>query len=320
MDRVHVTVTFVSDHNFARTTNIANRVAENRQTVANTMFNKHEHLSLFFPEPMSTRDWSNLTASGVRRVQLFMNNCTSQTLNRMRDLGVSVIVRVEEVDAATMPAALLRYRLSTIASHPAVIAAIIGNEPEHEYDLSWDSENWGNKPDEKYTVAKMWKHQSHMDVLRQVLSDLGILLITPGWKMRSISEDEPAQPGRVAWSDACRIVYNHYDGNGVHIYGYGWESAVDEWRVKKALQEAQSLFHRNLWINEFNVNSGAPLKRMQSWIDFNRILSDPELPFGKRVDNSSLFVSNGNGNGWDINYRINQSEAYDLLRAYIDER
>lgn len=291
------------------------------------MFQKQLHTSLFFPEPLQAIHWENLALSRVKRVQLFRNVVImehhkegARTITYAEYLhrnGYQVVVRIPESEFEHLH--LWTTISSLIPLKQFLYAIVFGNEPEYEYDLTWSSENWGNDPDIPFPEGKAWRHASRVSNATELAKSAlpQVKLISPGWKMRRITEDEPPQPGRMVWADICRPSYNRLL-NGAHIYGYSWRSEVDVQRAKWSMAEIESIFHHEIWINEFNVHSGSDEEQMNAFIEFQRrILLDPGVKCGKRVENMTLFVSNGDPNTWDAVFLVESQSAYRMLGNWL---
>jgi hypothetical protein len=136
--------------------------------------------------------------------------------------------------------------------------------------------------------------------------------------MRSISEDDPPQPGEATWSEITRLQYDACDGNACHLYTYNWTGPIDELRVKFALQRFATERHKMLWVDELGVNSGTPIERMRAYIDIAQMLVSE--PVGRRVTMLCPFVCNGNpGNppSWSPGYVLTDPACYAELGAWL---
>jgi hypothetical protein len=133
--------------------------------------------------------------------------------------------------------------------------------------------------------------------------------------MRSISEDEPPQPGQYTWAEILRLSYDKAQGNAVHLYTYNWQTLVDIFRVKFAMKHYEGMWHQPVWIDEVNINSGTPVARMNACIAIATMLITH--PLGRRVVSFCPFVSNGDGVGWPIGYLMRDPQAYDALGAWM---
>lgn len=285
--------------------------------------------ALFFPQPMDAQDKANLATSGIKRIQLFLgvaNNYPLQ-LDYLAGQGVRVTLRIEEPSsgqeaqsyyhAATHDVILSQIR--EVQKHIPVEAVIIGNEPEHDYDLSWQSGNWGNQPDQWYPGAG-GKAQAHADAVMLLgirLKMRGLGPVSPGWSHKRMTPRDPAQPGRATWRELCAPAYNRMD-NGAHIYALNWMGAEDENRYLWALGNELERCHRAVWINETNVGAKdlRDLERMRAVIDVARLIGSGA--WGNRVVSFCPFVSNGLANPSWGHMRIREPQAYAELRDWFN--
>jgi hypothetical protein len=244
-----------------------------------------------------------------------------QTLTELKNRDIRVVLRVEEGAynddagaAAVVQGAVVARSLCDLD------AVIIGCEPDVGVDFGFASPTWAQQA--------AYAHRRNFDRARLLLQSAGIQVISPGWLMRSISEDEPPQPGRAVWREIMSLPqdlpggsrsfgYLDADGSGAHIYQYSWTWPVDMLRFKFAVKHASEMWHRPLWIDEANVNTGPPLQRMAACLNMADLLVSPGFDAGSRVVMFCPFVSNGNGVGWDIRYLLRQRECYQMLGNWM---
>lgn len=284
--------------------------------------------ALFMSLPLAPLDWQNLAASSVRLVQLPLAFCDQATLERMRGMGIRIVVRVGEGDyyddlaPGRIRNAVLRAQLFC-----PIEAVIIGNEPENALDFTYGSNTFG--------ADFAYLHRRRFDQVRVALQVVGINVVSPAQTMRSISEDEPPMPGKVTWREICclpdssltevqgQFGYLSANYNGVHLYGYGWEGYVDELRMLFALKEAANLWHKPLFVDEIGIGGNAtPLQKMAAYIAVAEILlstqDGKQHPLGQRVAMLSPFVSNGEPHGqWDARFLLRDPAAYALLGDWM---
>lgn len=281
---------------------------------------KKSDFSLFFSSPLDPPDWHNLDTSGVGRVMLPLNLATAATLDGLKARGVRVVLRTDEDYYSDDAPSRIRGLLRRAQQRAEVEAVIVGVEPENAQTLTYGAGTWGQQ--------WAYVHRKRSDAVRAALQGLGVKVISAGWTMRSISEDEAPQPGKVTWREIVTASeagvggradfgYNddEYDGAGCHIYQYGWQSFVDVVRLKFALKEAQSLFHKPLWIDELGISSGGQLQRMAAYLDIATMLLTH--PLGERVEMLCPFISNGNGIGWDPGFLMTDPACYRLVREWL---
>lgn len=270
------------------------------------MFNPATDFTLFWSMPPDDTDWANLRTSTVKQVMLVWGQTDRRVLARLRSLGCSVVLRMENGDL-TQPAGTLQGHLREAMSACHISGVIMGVEPDGRFDLTWDSQDWG--------TDFAWQHANQIRHVMGALGGLGVPLVSPGHAQRAISEADQPAPGQISWREICAPVYNECDANGVHIYGYGWVSRVDETRFKWAVQYWATLRHKLLWIDEASIGSGSSNARMRACIEMARILRDKT--WGSRVGMFCPFVSNGTGVGYQPQYVMREPEAYMALATFM---
>jgi hypothetical protein len=266
--------------------------------------------TLDFSLPLTAQNWVDLLNSHVSQVMLALEFADIATLDRLRSMGVRVILRVSE-DAYYDDIAPRRIGLQVQAAtaHATVVAVIAGCEPDVGVNWRYGAIDWAQ--------AHAYGHARRLDNVRRVLQAQGVRVVSPGWQMRSISEDEPAQPGRQTWAEIVRLTYDQCDGSGVHLYQYGWQGVVDELRVKFALREWQELYHKPLYLDEVGIaGSASPVDKMRAYLSMADMLI--AHPLGERIAMFCPFVSNGTPNGqWDEHFLLDDPECYTLLGAWM---
>lgn len=277
---------------------------------------------LFFPERMSALDFGNLEVSGCHRIQQFLGTAQSaegqEQLRRLGGMGVSVTFRIEEGTYYYGLATPSIMRRIADASHLVhVEGVIVGNEPEHPYDLTWNSANWGNLPDHDFPNegGKAVAHEQAVRDIAERLGGLPIKICSPGWTHRRITPYEPPQPGRYSWRELTLPAYNRCDANGVHLYAHAWASAEDENRLLWAAGDEVARCHKEVWVNEINVNRGTQVERMAAVLDMYQLLAG--RAWSSRITSFCPFVSNGTGAGYDPGYIMQQPECYAMLGNFI---
>lgn len=270
-----------------------------------------DKLTLFWSITPDALDFANLERSGAARVMLAWGCVTPGLLARLTAIGRRVVIRLSDDDTNMVHPALLAANLRQWLQAARIDAVIVGCEPNAAFDMTYGSVTWG----QNYAFP----HASHVGELAEAVNGLGmgILSVSPALKMGAISEDDKPQPGQTAWQEICRPAYEgHCQGNGAHIYGYGWTSVVDSVRARFALQRAQEAFHLPAWIDEAGFAHGTPVERMRAVLDFGTLLLNH--PLGQRVEMLCPFVANGTPGGqWDPNYLMRDPACYDLLRDWL---
>lgn len=285
-----------------------------------------QRFALFFSLPLDNQDWANLAASHVKLAMLMLPFADAATLRRMRDMGIRVVLRVPEESyyEDTAPFRIKSEVMTAMQSCP-VEAVLVGNEPDAAQDLGYGSPSFGQ--------PFAYVHRRRFDAVRVALQGVGIKVISPALIMRSISEDEAPAPGQVTWREILclpdtqgKYGYLEADGNGVHIYGYGWDGPVDELRYKFALKIAATLWHKELWIDEVGMTGKyTQVEKIAAYIDMTEILlsvqnNGKQHPLGQRVNLLCPFVSNGTPGdppAWSPGFLIRDPAAYALLGNWM---
>jgi len=279
--------------------------------------------ALFFPAPMSGADRANLRASGVRRVQTFLTTALAhpEQLDYLAAQGVRVSLRLDEPNRGqegssyynrlNHPDILAKVR--AVKMRVPVEAVIMGNEPENDYDLTWNSTNWGNMPDQWYRLpgGKAQAHAEAVADLAFALRGMGVASVSPGWTHKRITPRDAPQPGRESWRELTAYAYNACAANGAHLYAHDWASAEDENRYLWATGKEVARCHRAVWINETNVHKKEDVWQMQTVIAMYQLLMAQS--WGSRVVSFCPFVSNTGGPGYDSVYVLSDPAAYELL-------
>jgi hypothetical protein len=266
--------------------------------------------ALFFSLPLSPQDWVNLQASHVETVMLPLDYADIATLDRLRGMGVRVVLRVNEGDYGdkSAPSRVLT-RVQACANHATVLAVIVGVEPDAPYDLQYGSPTWGQ--------AAAYLHRDALERVGMALQGQGFVVVSPGYRQRSISEDEAPVPGVLTWAEIVRITYDACDGNAVHLYQYDYSSIVDILRVKFTLKQWQALWHKDLWLDEVGIGgSKSPVEKMRMYMHMFDMLAGHRL--GERIRLFCPFVSNGTPNGqWDARFLLDDPQCYQELGTWM---
>lgn len=275
---------------------------------------------LFFSLPLDAQDWANLDASRVRLVMLMLEHATTDTLRALADRGCKVVLRVNEADYYSADAPLqIATRVMMARRDCPVDAVIVGNEPDHPFNMNYGSVGWGQE--------FAYVHRMRFSAVRRILQNTGARVVSPAPIMRSISEDDPPAPGRVTWREIMCLSedegYQLADFNGCHLYAYGWDGPVDELRLKFALKQQTELWHKPLYVDEVGVSGNhTPIEKMRAYIDIAEILMSirdgRQLMIGQRVEFLCPFVSNGSPDGsWDARYLLRDPACYRLLGDWM---
>jgi hypothetical protein len=209
-------------------------------------------------------------------------------------------------------------KIRAVKAKVPVEAVIVGNEPENDYDLTWNSQNWGNSPDAWFRQpgGKAQAHAEAVAYLVHSLQAIQIPCVSPGWTHKRITPRDSPQPGRESWRELTGYAYNACAANGAHIYQHFAVSDEDDNRFLWAIGEEIARCHKAVWLNEFNINNGGQVERMRACIHFAELLS--QQAWGSRVVSLCAFVSNGTGIGYGAGYIMRDPECYQLLAEYLN--
>lgn len=274
-----------------------------------------DKFTLFWSMPPDELDWQNLRASRARRVMMPFNIAFGRqdVLVRLRQEGRRVVLRIEE-DAyyRDEDPQVIRSRFLAMRPLVAIDAVIIGCEPDAIIpNFRFGSPSWGQD--------HAMEHRMRLERVVAVLKPLGVTVVSPGWIMRSLTEDDPPQPGRVTWRELTAPAYNMCDGNGVHIYGFPWRSFIDPLRAKFALKSFLELCHKPVWIDECGFGVGPDMLNVEGWVNFTgMILASPVL--SAHIEMVCPFVSNGmpgDPPAWPPGDLVRDPAAYQFLGAFL---
>ncbi|MGA7730997.1 MAG: hypothetical protein WCD37_06955 [Chloroflexia bacterium] len=303
------------------------------------MQNKRQTMCLFFPEPMTELDTGNVLVAGVTRVQLFLGVAHDprqlEQLQWLAAHGIHVILRIEEPsrDNAGEVAAsyyqagnrpeIARKIGELQARVPGLVieAAIAGNEPDIEYNLTRGSNTWGDTAEANFPQGRVWEHRLAVEDLRTLLTPMGVLVVAPGWSHKRLTPRDAPDPGRMTWA---RIVADIYNQGPVGLHAYcinysGPNGPEDEnrllWRVGNELER----IHSDVWINEINVASrlfnNRPVDRMLMVLEMYDLLA--AQPWTGAIRSFCPFVSNGRTDQPWSNMIMRERECYVRMGAWI---
>jgi hypothetical protein len=231
----------------------------------------------------------------------------------------------------------IKLDLDPIATY--IYAIIFGNEPDHEpkhYDLTWRTQTgWGNNVDADFPrvprldIFRMRLEQGYTLLSTLIRADgRPVLFCSPGLSHQKITEDDPAQPGQATWYEYCRMILDRCDMNGGHIYEHNWfDNAINGIRAKATLDDLARDLHKEIWINENNINRGNDVEQIRAFIDFQQtiLLTKSrnssvylQTPNGERVTHHGLFCGHGLANHYDEIYIVVDPQAYEELGAWMD--
>lgn len=291
---------------------------------------------LFWAMPPKVQDVKNANAAGVSYILMPLDiawACRAD-LKHVAALGYRFVWRVEEERYYSngniqWVTSQLRQLFSTLPT----IAAILGCEPENDYDLTRQSSNWGNKGTQAHPQGKLFEHrywlQHLITTLRAEIPSL--TLIAPGWSHKRVTESDPEEPGRDMWADTLKDVYRQLDGGALHIYEYSWDGIaggnhIDPKRFKDTLDlelaRLRKMGIESAWLEEANITKGTDVEQMQACIEMMRVLADPAQSYHKRMHWFSPFVSTGDpgpNEVWKRALLIQDEAAYSLLGSFTDD-
>src|SRR4051812_12587309 len=103
-----------------------------------------ERFGLFFSEPLSAQDEANLRASKVKLVMIPLPFADAATMRLIASVGARAVLRVPESDYYDdfAPSRIKNQTLAAMQNGP-VEALMVGVEPDGEYILSYDSDDFG---------------------------------------------------------------------------------------------------------------------------------------------------------------------------------
>lgn len=287
-----------------------------------------QKFGLFFSLPLSSQDWANLAVSRVKLVQLPLEFADGLALRRLAGMGVRALLRINE-DAYYSDDAVGRLTARVLMAREVcpLEGVVVGNEPENAQDLTYTSASFGQ--------PFAYVHRARFDAVRVALQSAGVKVISPAQTMRSISEDEQPIPGSVTWREICTLPETRYteaqgqygylsaNGNGGHIYCYGWDGPTDELRFKFALKYLANIWHKPIYIDEIGIaGNHTQLEKMAGYVSIAEILlsqrNGKQHPLGQRTEALIPFVSNGVPNGqWDARYLLTDPACYQLLGNWL---
>ena len=299
--------------------------------------------ALFFPQPPDEQDLNNLAVAGVDRAYLhfWMVQEHMDALVNLGERGVRVILRIEEPSpqmAYMDPRSYYHERgpeaicatLNLYQRFADIEAVTVGNEPEHEYDLTRTARSekggWGNFP---FGVWQHWagKAGAHAEAVGRVadaLYDSGVKVVSPGWTHRRITPHQPAEPGRASWARLCTDAYNRCHGGGIHLYGYGHETlhkdGEDYNRLLWALGHELERVHTEPWVLEANTDKeeGSEVEHMMWCIKMFEAITNPVHSHGANLGAFIPFTSNGvPGDSWPHRFLMRDPAAYRVLGEYL---
>lgn len=299
------------------------------------MFNKRTAFQLFFPEPLDSQDYQNLRISELKRIQMYYISALNlpRQLETLASMGVRVTLRLEEpfmvplegsyYDPLAWPS--IRAGVQHVKQRVEVEAVIVGNEPQHGYNLTWSSRNWGNLPDEMFP-SEGGRASAHARGVAGIVGALrGVCkVVSPGWehnwKTPHSSPEDPRnapEPGRMTWRELCLPAYNACDGNGAHVYALNYVSHEDENRYLWALGREVERCHRAVWLNETQVGARglADVQRMDAVTRMGDLIA--EQIWGGRVVSFCFFCSNGRADEEWSHMRVRDPKAYELLGNWL---
>jgi hypothetical protein len=290
-------------------------------------FNKQAAFQLFYPEPLSGRDYTNLATCGVKRVQLFFKSALNlpRQLEELARMGVRVTLRLEEPPMLPIPQtyynpathAQIREGVFAVKRLVSVEAVVVGNEPEIEYNLAWGG-RWGNNPEPRYPEpgGRAWAHGQAVRGVQAALRGV-CQVISPGWSHKRVRPLDEPQPGRMTWRELTLPGYNVCDGNGAHVYAENWLSPEDENRYMWWLGEEVARCHRAVWLNETQVDTrGLPdLRQMQAVTKMADLIGS--VRWGERVVSFTPFCANGQPNEPWSHMIMTDPAAYEHLGRWL---
>jgi hypothetical protein len=258
------------------------------------------------------QDWRNINVSGVQRILIGYGLAKSHrdVLAHLAALGKRVVIRIADTSEDTPGAAA--QVLAGLARLVPIDAVILPpNEPDHGFDLTYASPDWGNR-------ERAWQVKSTIDVYRAAVKSVGLQAVAPALSHppEAISEDGVPRPGSVSWREILAPSANLCDGVATHCgYVLGWQSGVDRLRFRFGLKRAAEEWHKPLYIAEATYPTDDDLAQMRCAIEQAEIVM--RHPAGERVRMYAPFISCGDPTAWPAAYLIKDERAYRLLGEWI---
>lgn len=277
--------------------------------------------------PLGPPDLANFSNSEARRAMMpfWIADTHPDSLAALTSLGAAVTLRIED-----------DYRLYSTSGPDQVNAAldrmfravpglrldgvIVGNEPEREYDWTWESEDWGNRYTEGHRSwgGRAYEHAVATSRVRGVLQMRRIPALSAAWSVRRKVPRTPGQPGRGSWYRICADQYDGCDGNCVHLYLDRKESPEDENRLLWQLGNEEERCHKPIWITEVGIRYAASqVAKMLGYMDLLRLILDPASGHDtSRFRAYAPFVCNA-APGQHQDYVISDPSAYYTIGTYL---
>jgi hypothetical protein len=269
-----------------------------------------DQFTLFFSMPLDETDWANLLTSGCKQVMMPWAFLTNSTLDALAKHDITLVARMSNATASTEDLGALQARMMEIKARIHCRAVILGCEPDVNFSWLYNAD-WG-------TDSYAWQHADRIHTLVSALHGYGPAIISPAWAQREgIVETDPPVPGMMAWREITRDAYNACDGNGTHLYGFGWWEPLNIARFFSQVRWFQTLHHQPLWIDEYNIVYGNQTTRMAACIaTAQALIQQPGL--AERVEMFCPFVSNGAPSGqWDAGLVMKDPACYTLLQKWL---
>lgn len=303
------------------------------------MASKRDTFCLFFPQlGLDATDRANLLTSTVKRVYLHFNMAHRFPLELqwLAQQGRRVVLRIEEpnhhnageiatsyYNSDTHPS--IKSKLEQMMRVVSVEAVTIGNEPEHEFNLT-RGHPWGNEYSEKWRhwKGKVGVHSEAIGRLAFTLKDMPVQLVSPGWTHKRKVPKDPPEPGRADWARTCTVAYNKLQGGGIHLYGHGaetlYENGEDYNRLLWSFGHELERVHTKPWVLEINTapNKGSELEHMRWVCRMYEVLTGPEHSMGNDLAFYCPFTSNGiPGEAWPQKFLMRDPACYAYLAEWL---
>ena len=322
--------------------------------------------TLFFPEPPvpNERDMDNFDYSLAPQIMLFWTSADQATLDWVTSIvrqhstrgteRVRVALRLQQ-DQWNIPQHQLQDQLEEkqVWARGQIQWVLCRNEPDHGWDFTWQSRNWGNVRVSGELMSALERERLYTGRLINALSTLNIKLISPAYEMHGYTEDDKADPGLHTWRELNAPVYygDEVYANGVHYYDTGWwvkdpmlppgGVPVQGWqayseqlaaarvatktnvdRFKHAVRFWSGFHHKLLCWDESNTFNSrmTEYEHMEACVGKSKVLLERNAAghqIGERVMLYSPFASNGLGNAYPVQYIMREHRSYELVRQHM---
>ena len=228
-------------------------------------------------------DWLNMETAGVSGVMLplWLAHQQGWIVDELAASGRKAILRILDEDLGREAESM-----AAVRERCPVELVIVRNEPDRHNELAWGWD-WGNGPGE---AAERFRD----DLVRARVLMGGVPLASGALECRYFREDDPPQPGLLAWGEVMRPAADRIV-NAVHAYTYNWRSEVDFVSIKVRLQLMAGVHHGALALTELGIKDRrmTQVDKAGAYSRIMRWLCEPGRRTGERYVMAIPFVSTG---------------------------